>query len=287
MEIFDEMIASLDENKKFFQLIHKKGLTKTVCMLGVDKRNYPAGSTAITSMPAQVDEIYFMDSANSELLAAFLETGYAQHISGLYIGGSSDLDSEYDVDYSDVVRILETAHLPRLRELKLGFWELFCNQYNVYGNLGDVATLLEHFPALETLSLSGDMELSRAVHLPQLQSLCFEAGGNNAYDTPHPLSQQSLEHLLGLSAALTELELNLCHDYKTINYTFPVEFLAAHSMPMLQKLEISASMSDEEYARIRASALLARPGLDHRCWRKVNKPLPGQSDYLRIVADMK
>lgn len=282
MTTFDALLAALPANKKFSRTLKDGEQERMVCIFGMNASGFCQHSAPITTMPVHVDEARFMDSANGEqLLAAFTRTIYARQVSSLYIGGSSELRS-VNLDYRGVVKVLAGAQLPNLRTLILGEWDLFCNESCAFGQLGDLAPMLENLPSLEKLELYGDIELSRIVHLPRLQSLSIDVGANNAYESKQPLSQQSLEYLLQLSPALKTLELGLSYDFAAIPYHFPSGFLEGRYTPLLRKLELDADMSDAAHVSISTSTLLAKPGLEHRCWRTLRNPQNSQTTSVRI-----
>lgn len=257
MTTFDEMLAEWPLAQRSVQ-IGVGGAAR--CFVGVPS-DVGQGRVPLTAMPAAPTGMCFLAGGEqSELVAAFVSSPYASTVELLRIGTSSYGRGRGGLDYRACVHALTGAHLPSLRRLDLGIWDLFSNSHASYGTVGDVTRLLQGLPHLHALGLFGLFTLSQPLVLPQLRELSL-----NIDDpvTGHDLGPPAAETVaLLLSADMPQVrEIDILMEWPppqgTTPWRLPRAFLQGASVPRLEHLTLPAQMLADGEAEVLLSSPLA------------------------------
>ena len=154
---------------------------------------YPGGRFDV-AVPWGVGEATsFSGAAALDFVEALAASGAHARVRTLRIGvGDGDGDGP---GLEACVRTIASVPWPSLRVLALGGrLERDATRAGPRAALGELDTLLDAAPGLESLFLGGDFALAGAPHLPALRSLVVAGTGPPAGE---PLGQATLERLLG------------------------------------------------------------------------------------------
>lgn len=231
------------------------------CFFGVPKSEF-YGWTTLDTLPEYSKGFnFYLGSECKSLISKFVESDYPSHVERLSVG-----DSSYGMgsgrNYETITKLLSTAEFPKLKELQLGVWELFCNAHCMYGTVGNITELLNRMPALESLSIYGSFQLKHSISLPKLSVLNvnlddYTTGINGGF-----ITQDTLNNLLESSfPKLEKAYINLECDENDQNYTISTLFLSGVNMPNLKNLEFAGGFLKGEQDKFNKSDLFKKPGL--------------------------
>lgn len=195
-----------------------------------------------------------------EVLRAFIESDFPQQTQSLMIGSSSDDQTQAGkLNYQATIKLLGQCDWPKLQNLFLGEYILFCNGSDQLGRLGDITPLISRAPQLRELSLKGHFQLTSPVQLPFLRTLDIDTLSNMGLG-PEPLSQSTVTHL-GHSdwPQLKTAYLNLEDENEGMIYTIPTKLLNAQNTPQLTYFELCGQFIPGTRMAIQQSKLVHCP----------------------------
>lgn len=263
MTTFDELLARWPPAERCVQV----GVDGAVrCFVGVpaDRRQ---GRVPLTEMPRALTGMCFLaGGGQAELVTAFAASSHTSTVELLEIGSSSYGLGRGGLDYRACVDALTGAHLPSLRRLHLGIFELFSNSHAAYGTVGDLTPLLQGLPHLHDLGLYGLFALSQPPALPQLRTLSIDVDDPV---TGHDLGPPDAATVaLLLSADMPQVrEIDILMEWPpprgTTPWRLPRTFLGGHTVPRLERLTLPAQMLAEgEEVALSSSPLARRVRID-------------------------
>jgi hypothetical protein len=248
-ETFDEMVSRIPPDQRSVGDGH--------CYFGAPADRM-RGLTALDAMPPRPVEVSFLGGGEqADLVRAFTESPYAAMVESINLGNSSYYLGR-QLDYTAGVAALLDAHLPRVRRLALGVWDLFCNAHSIYGRLGDISRAPSAAPSLEVLELNGHFTLTGPLDLPTVRTLSVNLGDYVIGPDMPPLHQETVTHLLSSRMPAVEEIWLLLQNFAggPYRYRLPAGFLDGAVAPSLACFEVdAAALDDGEADRIRTSRM--------------------------------
>ena len=263
MSKFQELVNQLPSDQRNIQGASGKwNLPLDYCFFGVPQSDF-FGWSELNDIPSNCLGFHFyLGGTPVELISEFSQSKYPAQIEKLVIGDSSYAAGS-SLDYSDLVKAIQNVEFPKLKELHLGIWELFCNAHCMFGKIGNVTNLLQHSPMIEKLGLYGQFELSSPLNFSNLKELTIEledytTGSNGGF-----ITNKTLANLLNSNFPSIEkifIDLN-CED-DDYGYRFPEDFLSGDNFPLLRKIEITGGFSKGEKERLQSSEIFKKESVN-------------------------
>ena len=204
MDAFELKLANVDVDHKALLDDGKRFI------VGGGVRTYHS-LDVVESIPEDCQSYVFELGSNSlPLIRAFGESGRASTALEVALGSSNEAYENEEFDYRECIKELAKYDFPVLSELRLGYYELYCNADELFGTVGNLSSLLSRCPNLKTLKVEGYFELSDPISLPKLLTLSIDDQfWSQIPDNPH-VSQKSLDMLFaGHFPALEKLNVHL------------------------------------------------------------------------------
>ena len=231
------------------------------CFFGVPQSTR-YGLTTLSHIPEEtIGMSFYLGGEPEGLISSFSSSGYPQKIEQLAIGNSTHEIGSHQ-DYRGLINLLKNTEFPNLKQLELGVWELFHNAHCLYGNLGDVSSILRHSPKVEDIGLYGYFEITEKNNFSFLKNIMVTLEDYATASNGGFINQSSLSNLLESEfPLLEEMYIDLTCQEDQYGYKFPQKFLDGMNVPMLKKLEIAGGFLSDEKERLLGSPIYNRSGV--------------------------
>lgn len=217
----------------------------------------------IKSWPSRIHKIcFYLGDQSIEIIERFLNSPYAATVEELYIGISTYAEGG-GCDYVAIAEMLSDYHLPCLKSFDFGGHELFCNTNPIAGRLGNVTRFLAtHSGTLETIELSGQLEIDHPISFPRLKSLSIWSAAFWDWYEFGPSDSRLLSTVLDAQfPRLEELCIDVLFEEEDLKYEFGNIEFSQSQYPRLMQIDLCGKFTDESVSAFSKSVLLERSGL--------------------------